>query len=196
MQAWGPNRLLSASCLRATSPCSIDATPVGRSASRCYFLSSLGRVPARTKAPPQSARTSNALVHGPGLCRCAVMRGMSSTRKKRKRIVPKRAAANRALFPKMIAAPAASKTAPVTEAQRGRPGNHGGPSPTAKIRGFALVEGRSAGKNPGASTHCQRHKPAGPFISVVRMQDDPGDMKEHHKKKKHHAQHGCCRSRE
>src|SRR5213082_3488889 len=28
------------------------------------------------------------------------------------------------------------------------------------------------------------------------MQDDPGDMQEHHEKKKHHPQHGRCRPRQ
>ena len=97
-----------------------------------YSRSCLARVLARTKASAPSARTSKPLVHGPGSCRCALMRGMCSSRKTRKRIVPKRAAANRAFFPKMIAAPAATKTTPIAQAQSGRTGNQGGPSPTAR----------------------------------------------------------------
>ncbi len=38
--------------------------------------SSLGRVLARTKAPPHNAKTSNPLVQGPGLCSWVVMRVM------------------------------------------------------------------------------------------------------------------------
>src|SRR5437762_1469378 len=97
-----------------------------------YSRSCLARVLARTKASAPSARTSKPLVHGPGSCRRALMRGMCSSRKKRNRIVPKSAAANRAFFPKMIAAPAATKTTPIAHAQSGRPGNQGGPSPTAR----------------------------------------------------------------
>src|ERR1700687_4989665 len=59
---------------------------------------------------------------------------------------------------------------------------------------FALFEGGSAGENPCASAHGQRHKSAGPLISIARVTNDSRDVQEHHEEKKHDSQHRCSRS--
>ena len=70
-----------------------------------------------------------------------------------------------------------------------------GPKFEERISRFALSQWSSAGKNPGAPTHCQSHKSAGPLVPIARMGDDPGDMKHHDKKQKHHSQQSSSRSR-
>src|SRR2546421_12492001 len=92
-----------------------------------YSLLSLGKVLARTKASPQRARTSNPLVHGPGSCSWAVMRGMCSKRKNRRVAAPRSVAAMRVFFPRKIAEPATARKMPVRYVHIGRPGNQGGP---------------------------------------------------------------------
>jgi hypothetical protein len=61
---------------------------------------------------------------------------------------------------------------------------------------FTLFQRCGAGENPRASAHGQRHKSAGPFISIGGILSNPWKVQEHHKKKKHHSQHRCRRPRQ
>ena len=58
---------------------------------------------------------------------------------------------------------------------------------------FVLLQGGGVGKNPRAATHGQGHESASPLISIACIANDPGNVQQHHKEKKHHSQHGCGR---
>ncbi len=62
-----------------------------------------------------------------------------------------------------------------------------------RIRLFTLVQRSGTGNNPRASAHRERHKSTAPLISIAGVPDNPRNVQQHHKEKKHYAQHrGRC----
>src|SRR5438552_5732584 len=54
---------------------------------------------------------------------------------------------------------------------------------------FALFQRGSAGQNPSATAHGQGHKPAGPFVSIGGIANDPRDVQQNDKQKERSEEH-------